>query len=65
MAFLPSVWMVELAKLCSTAFEMLSLMLCWPFLGLDDRTAQAGDGFHHGEDGDVLGLLRQRCHLEA
>ena len=35
------------AVLHDEAFEMLSLMLCWPFLGRDDRAAQAGDSLHH------------------
>ena len=33
-------------------------MSCWPFSGRDDCAAQAGDGFHHGQDGDVLGCRR-------
>ena len=51
------------AVLHDETFEMLNLMLCWPFLGRDDRAAQAGDGLHHGEIGDVLGLLGQDCPL--
>ena len=47
------------AVLHDKAFEMLNLMLCWPFLGRDDRAAQAGNGLHHGKDGDVLWFLLQ------
>ena len=50
---------VREAVLHDKELEMLSLMRCWPFLGHDDRAAQASDGLHHGEDGDVLGPLSQ------
>ena len=50
------------AVLHDKTFEILCPMFCWPCLGRDDRSAQAGDGLHHGEDGDV-GFFSERCRL--
>ena len=47
------------AVIHQNALEMLCLMLCYAFLCRDDRTAEAGDGLNHGEDGDVLLLFVQ------